>query len=145
MTYDPRSLYRALVLDHGTNPRNVGSLADPTHQATLDNPLCGDRIRVQLKVSGERLLELRFEARGCMIMQASASLMTETAARTTIDEAGDLVSRLRALLAAAPPPEDAGPLEPLRGVRSFPSRLTCATLPWDALEAALLPLRSPRA
>lgn len=143
MTRDASSLYRALVLDHGTRPRNVGHLADATHEATLDNPLCGDRVRLQVKVSGDRLLALRFEARGCMIAQASASLMTEAVAGTTVHEAGALVSTLRALVGGDPPPDDAGPLEPLRGVRAFPSRKTCATLAWDALVAALEPLRSP--
>ena len=142
MTRDPQSLYRTLVLDHGTHPRNRGPLAGGTHKATLDNPLCGDRVTVHLKVSSDRLLEVAFEARGCLIAHASASLMTEAIAGTTVAEALALAEMLEALVGDGRAPGEAGALEPLRGVRDFPARKTCATLAWEALRVALGPLRS---
>ncbi|HZU81822.1 MAG TPA: SUF system NifU family Fe-S cluster assembly protein [Polyangiaceae bacterium] len=138
MTLDAKTLYRDTVLDHGNRPRNEGPLPGATHEATVDNPLCGDRVTVRLRADDAgRLLEVRFEARGCLIARASASLLTELAAGRTREEALALARALDDLVEAAAPPLDAGALEPLRGVREFPARKACATLAWKALERAL--------
>lgn len=135
MSDDPRALYQAVVLEHSRHPRNEGRLEDATHQAKKTNPLCGDRVTVYARVVDGRIEAVRFEARGCAIAKASASLLTEAARGTSPDEA----RALGAALAAAVKGEEIalGALEPLRAVSSFPSRRRCATLAWETLAAAL--------
>jgi nitrogen fixation protein NifU and related proteins len=150
MAIDAKTLYRETVLDHAKNPRNEGALADATHEATAHNPLCGDRVTVRLVVDGDAVRAIKFEARGCMIACASASLMTELVAGHTAREGIALADRLDALLnqdadheasnagvRASDVAIDPGALAPLHGVLEFPARKACAVLPWSALREAL--------
>jgi nitrogen fixation protein NifU and related proteins len=137
MPLDATALYREILVDHGKNPRNLGSLADATHEHTAKNPLCGDRITLRIRLEGDRVRSARFEARGCMIARASASMMTEAILGRTCDEALALVDTIDALVNAEPAPPHGGDLEPLRAVRGFPARKGCVTLPWQALKSAL--------
>jgi nitrogen fixation protein NifU and related proteins len=134
---DAKTLYQEIVVLHGNAPHNMGPLEGATHEATKKNPLCGDRVTVRLRVEGGVVHAARFEARGCMIARASASMMTEAVTGRRVEDAVLLVATLEALVADAAPPPDAGALEPLRGVREFPARRGCVTLAWRALEAAL--------
>ncbi len=130
-----RALYQDVILDHHKAPRNHGPLADATHRGTADNPLCGDRVTLHLIV-GDRIRAARFEARGCALSRAAGSLLTEAAVGKTPAEARDLAARFEAFVAgAAPAPSEA--LAVFGGVREFPSRAACATLPWQALLRAL--------
>ena len=70
-------LYRELILDHYKDPRNFGSLDSPDASHEEDNPLCGDRIRMEIKLSNDKLSAVRFSGEGCAISMASASLLTE--------------------------------------------------------------------
>ena len=149
MTDDLRELYQDIILDHGRHPRNFHALVQPTHLARGHNPLCGDRVTVYLQVEGERIADVSFEGRGCAISTAAASLMTEVVKGKTIDEARALFAQFHASVTggdAEPVPEaleeDAERLEPLAGVKAYPTRVKCATLPWHALEAALKSGRS---
>jgi nitrogen fixation protein NifU and related proteins len=138
MTRDAKTLYRELIVDHGQRPRNLGPLAQPTHEAKAENPLCGDSVIIQLLVNSERVLAARFQARGCMISRASASILTELIVERTRAEALALADLLGVLVdPASPEPSDAGALAPLQGIREFPARKACATLPWRALRSAL--------
>ena len=141
---DLRELYQDIILDHGRHPRNFRTLEHPTHMARGHNPLCGDRVTVYLAVEGDRVVDVSFEGRGCAISTASSSLMTEVLKGKTIAEARALFALFHAKVtggAAEPPPgpleEDAERLEPLSGVKAYPVRVKCATLPWHAFEAAL--------
>jgi nitrogen fixation NifU-like protein len=134
---DGRSLYQDLIVDHGNSPRNEGALEGATHAATQRNPLCGDRVTVSLRVEGSVIRAARFEARGCLIARASASILTEQVAGRQVPTALQLASILETLVAGAPGSTDAGPLEPLRGAREFPARRACVMLPWRALVEAL--------
>jgi nitrogen fixation NifU-like protein len=134
---DAKALYQALVLDHAKHPRREGPLVGATHEATMSNPLCGDRVTVRLRVGGGVVQDVRFEAKGCMIARASASLLAETIAGRPVEEARALEATLQALATGPVPPEDAGALEPLRGVRAFPARVGCVTLAWSCMERAL--------
>jgi len=140
---DAKTLYQDVVLLHGNSPHNEGPLPGATHEATKKNPLCGDRVTVRLVVEGGQVRAARFEARGCMIARASASLLTDAVAAVGVEDARALATRLEALVNGDPPPGDAGVLEPLRGVRDFPARRGCVTLAWRALEAALGAETSP--
>jgi nitrogen fixation protein NifU and related proteins len=141
---DLRELYQDIILDHGRHPRNFRALEHPTHLARGHNPLCGDRVTIYLAVDGERIADVSFEGRGCAISTAAASLMTEVLKGKTIGEARTLFAQFHAKVTGAPveePPEalqeDAERLEPLTGVKAYPVRIKCATLPWHAFEAAL--------
>lgn len=136
---DARKLYRETVLEHERAPHNEGRLDTPTHSARGSNPLCGDRVDVDLELEGGRIARARFESRGCAIAKASASIMTTIVEGRTAEEARALAARLEALLARGNVEDDVL-LADLLGVRLFPSRTRCATLAWttlvDALEGA---------
>jgi nitrogen fixation NifU-like protein len=141
---DLRDLYQELILDHGRKPRNFRRLDDATNQARGDNPMCGDRMELQLKLSGDVVEDLGFQGRGCAISMASASLMTETVKGKTTAQAQALSDRFRALAMTGTCPEcgadladEMERLQPLAGVHEFPSRVKCATLAWHTLNAAL--------
>ncbi len=141
---DPRDLYQDIILDHGRHPRNFRKLDGASHVAQGHNPLCGDRVTVFLKLDGDRISDVSFEGRGCAISTASASLMTEIIKGKTLAEAEALFGSFRAVLTgegdATPPAgleDDIDRLAPLSGVRQYPARVKCATLPWHAFEAAL--------
>ena len=145
MTLEARTLYQDLVLEHGKHPRNEGTLPRSTHEATAHNPLCGDRVTLRLRVREGRVDEVRFEARGCMLARASASLLTEAVTGRSVEEALALARSLEALVNDDSPPRDIGALEPLRGVRQFPARKACVTLPWGAMTRALATTSRPDA
>jgi nitrogen fixation NifU-like protein len=141
---DLRELYQDIILDHGRHPRNQRALEHPTHLARGHNPLCGDRVTVYLAVEGDRIADVSFEGRGCAISTAAASLMTEVLKDKTLDEARRLFARFHAEVTGGTAEElpeslqeDAERLEPLTGVKAYPVRVKCATLPWHAFEAAL--------
>lgn len=138
-------LYRELVLEHKRAPRNFGALDAATHRAQGHNPQCGDDIRVELRVEGERLADIRFAGQGCAICIASASMMTEAVKGRAIAEAEQLQQRFRAVLTGQLDPESAalGKLESLAGVRHYPARIKCALLGWHALMHALADVQAP--
>lgn len=132
-------LYQEVLLDHYRSPRNRGHLASPTGRAEGHNPLCGDRIAVEVDVQGERLQKVAFEGAGCAISTASASLMTEAVAGKTETEIAELFEQFRKAVTGDPAadPEPLGKLAVLCGVKDFPMRVKCATLAWHTLIAAI--------
>ncbi len=137
---DLRDLYQDLILDHGRRPRNHRRPGHWTHEAEGLNPLCGDRLTVYVDVEEGRIKEVAFEGTGCAISTASASLMTESLKGRTLDEARSLFAWFHEMLAGpaapkTPPPH--GKLAVFEGVREFPVRVKCATLPWHTFRAAL--------
>jgi nitrogen fixation NifU-like protein len=141
---DLRELYQDIILDHGRHPRNFHALEHPTHLARGHNPLCGDRVTVYLTVKDDKIDDVSFEGRGCAISTASSSLMTEVLKGKTLDEARALFAQFHAQVTGGAFEElpenlrdDGERLEPLTGVKAYPVRVKCATLPWHAFEAAL--------
>jgi nitrogen fixation protein NifU and related proteins len=141
---DLRELYQDIILDHGRHPRNFRTIEHPTHLAQGYNPLCGDRVTVYLSLDGDHIADVAFQGRGCAISTAAASLMTEVLKGKTIAAARQLFARFHATLTGGPAADvpdalqdDVERLEPLSGVRAYPVRVKCATLPWHAFEAAL--------
>ncbi len=141
---DLRELYQDIILDHGRHPRNFRPIEHPTHTAQGHNPLCGDRVRVYVRLDGDRIADVAFEGRGCAISTAAASLMTEVLKNKTVAEARELFAHFHARVTGGDEPPLSEPLaaemerlEPLTGVRAYPARVKCATLSWHALEAAL--------
>jgi nitrogen fixation protein NifU and related proteins len=132
--------WQQTLVDHSQFPRRHGPLESATHQATGENPLCGDRVRLYLELdSGERIREARFEATGCAISTASASLLAAAMAGLTRAEAMGLFEAVHGVLTGSDWPEgvEAGELEALCLVRKFPLRVKCASLSWHALRQAL--------
>ncbi|MDI3298640.1 MAG: SUF system NifU family Fe-S cluster assembly protein [Bacillota bacterium] len=140
-------LYRAVLLDHYTRPRNRGVVEGDGSAVDLRNPSCGDTIHLTLRLDeAGRIAEVRFLGQGCSISQASASIMTEAVKGKPAAEAVALAERFKAMLRgeAELAPED-GDLAALEGVRQFPVRVKCATLAWNALEKALATATGGRA
>jgi nitrogen fixation NifU-like protein len=141
MSDDLHDLYQDIILDHNKRPRHYGVLPGCTHTAAGYNPLCGDKIDVFLIVQGGRIEAVQFEAACCAICKASASMMTEALIGKSLAEAeaafervGDLLSTERELDADL---SVDGEIAALAGVRKFPARIKCATLPWHTYIAAL--------
>ena len=134
-----RELYQEYVLDHGKNPRNFRYPEGATHTADGYNPLCGDKITVQ--VDGDVIADLGFQGQGCAISTASASTMTEAVKGKTLGEARDYFEKFIAMVKGEEEPDlSSDELETLSvfaGVAEFPMRVKCATLAWHTLTAAL--------
>ncbi len=135
---DLSDLYQEVILQHSKSPRNFGVAEPHNHHAEGYNPLCGDQCRITADVHDGVLRAVKFEGQGCAISTASASLMTEALKGHTVAEAEALFDKVRHLLTSDDPPdEDLGKLQVFAGVRAFPMRVKCATLPWHTLHAAL--------
>ena len=136
---DLRELYQQVILDHNRSPRNFHQIPDANRSASGDNPLCGDRITLWLKVTDGRVEDVGFQGTGCAISQASASLMTTVVKGKTVAEAEALFRHFHGMVTGAEEPDQArlGKLFAFSGVREFPARVKCANLAWHTLHAAL--------
>jgi nitrogen fixation NifU-like protein len=148
-------LYREAIRRHAAQPVGYRQPIDPTHRHEEYNALCGDRIDVSLRVVGDAVEAAAFDGEACAICMASASLLCSLAPGRTLAALRQLSDDLhRALDGAvgadlvrdrapsALPQDDQAPgiqeeLRPLLGVRPYPSRIRCATLPWAAAASAL--------
>jgi nitrogen fixation NifU-like protein len=130
-------LYREIILDHYRHPRHRGRVEPADAVVEADNPLCGDQIDLSLRFDGDRLAEIGFEGTGCSISQAACSMLCDEVSGTSRERARDVADRFRAMLVEDGSAEDLGDLEALRGVRAYPVRVKCATLPCNALLQAL--------
>lgn len=137
-TSDLQELYQEVILDHNKRPRNFRAI-EHGQKAEGYNPLCGDRLTVYLRVENGRIQDASFQGSGCAISKASASLMTDSVKGKTLEEAGDLFERFHGMITRAPeePVDDLGKLTVFAGVRQFPIRVKCASLPWHTLRAAV--------
>jgi nitrogen fixation protein NifU and related proteins len=129
-------LYRQVIMDHYKNPRNKGSLEDGSFTIDMNNPTCGDRIHLTLKVEDGIVQDAKFDGEGCSISMASASMMTQIVKGKEIDEALKLSKIFSDMMQGNEydEDEDLGDIEALQGVAKFPARIKCATLAWKAME-----------
>jgi nitrogen fixation NifU-like protein len=136
---DLRELYQEVILDHNRRPRNFGNLDNANCSAEGYNPLCGDRLTVQVRLVEGRVEDIAFVGDGCAISKASASLMTESVKGRTEEEIQVLRSVFQELVKGQvePDPAEHGKLAVLAGVSGFPMRVKCATLAWHTVSAAL--------
>ena len=136
-----RELYQEVILDHSKHPRHFGPLPDATNTAEGHNPLCGDRVKINLIVdANDRIADIKFEGRGCAISQASASLMTDMLMGRTLAEAEKLMGGFLHLVKGEDTEltgEDRERLDVMAGVSAFPMRVKCATLAWHTFKSAL--------
>lgn len=136
MNADTSTLYSDVVLEHRRRPRNFVAL-DAGRRAEASNPLCGDRLTVYVRMEGDTIAEAAFQGFGCAVAIASASLMTEAIKGRSLEDALALCDRFERMIAGAPDAavDDVGDLRALAGVRRYPVRVKCATLPWQAFRA----------
>jgi nitrogen fixation NifU-like protein len=138
---DLKDLYRDVIVDHNRSPRNFREIDPPRRVADGYNPLCGDKLRVYLRLDGDTIEDAAFEGSGCAISVASASLMTEILKGKSEAEALDLFKRMHGLLTGAEGSRDDlqsfGKLAALSGVREYPTRVKCASLCWHTMKSAL--------
>lgn len=137
---DLQDLYQELILDHGRRPRNFKPLDAPTRTAEGYNPLCGDKVKIYVKMEDEIVEDVSFEGSGCAISTASASIMTETLKGKTRAQAEELFHTFHDLVTGQQAQLDApelGKLAVFSGVSEFPIRVKCATLAWHTLRAAM--------
>jgi nitrogen fixation NifU-like protein len=131
-------LYQELIIDHSKRPRNFQRLQEPKQTAQGYNPLCGDKITLDVKLENGHIGEIGFQGSGCAISTASASLMTESVKGKTLQEADMLFEKFHSLITSeTADPSGMGKLAVFSGVREFPARAKCATLAWHTLRAAL--------
>ena len=134
-------LYQQVILDHNKKPRNYHKMEHPSKKSEGFNPLCGDRLTVYVQMEGDQVRDISFEGSGCAISKASASMMTESLKGKTRAEAEELFKNFHAVLTGqneeAVDEDKMGKLVVFSGVREFPVRVKCATLPWHTFHAAL--------
>ncbi len=138
---DVGDLYQQTVLDHNKRPRNFGRLANANRTVEGYNPLCGDKIRVDLRVEDGVIENISFEGMGCAIAKASASMMTDALKGKQVEEAEEMFDGFHDAVTGEMRQTDAmeqlGKIGVLSGVSEFPSRVKCAILAWHTLRAAL--------
>lgn len=134
------SLYQQLILEHYRHPRNRGELPERTVEIHMRNPVCGDEIRLQLRIADDRIEDAKFVGQGCSISQASVSMMTSLLRGRSLDDADVLARRFTEMMHGdeqAAKDRTLGDLRALAGVSKFPVRVKCALLGFDALQEAL--------
>ncbi len=114
-------MYSDVVLDHFSNPRNVGELPDADGVGDFGSPVCGDYMHITIKVAGERIADVKFKTFGCAAAIASSSMMTEMVKGKTLAEAAKVT--------------DEAVAEALGGLP--PQKMHCSNLAADALRVAI--------
>jgi len=135
--YDLDTLYRQVILDHYKHPRNRGEFEDETIRVELNNPSCGDRIFLQIKLDGDVIEDVKFTGEGCSISIASASMMTQSIKGKTMSEALNMSKEFSQMMLGEEIDIDVFGLDDiiaLQGVSNFPARIDCATLAWKAVD-----------
>lgn len=134
------SLYQQLILEHYRNPRNKAELEEKTVEIHMANPVCGDEVRLQLRIEGDQIAEAKFVGHGCSISQAAISMMTAKIQGASLSDAQELTERFTALMhgdTEVAKDKSLGDLRALQGVSKFPVRIKCALIGFDALQEAL--------
>jgi len=142
---DLKELYQDIILEHGKNPRNFGKCVGHNHEAKGYNPLCGDQVKVYLKLNENKNVEgITFEGSGCAISMASTSIMTELVkgksfetAKKIVDEFLNMIKSGSEVKAKDLDEDQKIKIMSLSGVKKYPMRVKCATLSWHTLISAL--------
>jgi len=134
-------LYQQVILDHNKKPRNFRKLENANHTAEGYNPLCGDQLTIYLDLENDLVKDVGFEGSGCAISKAAASRMTQADKGKSKEQAENLFNEFHSMVTGELNEETEenilGNLKIFAGVREFPVRVKCATLPWHTLHAAL--------
>lgn len=131
------TLYRQVIMDHYKHPRNRGFVEGDALTVDMNNPTCGDRIQLQLKIEDGIVTDAKFDGEGCSISMSSASMMTQAVKGKEVDQAlkmSQLFSQMMLGEDVDTEEFDLEDIEALQGVTKFPARIKCATLAWKAME-----------
>jgi len=131
-------LYMEVILDHNKNPRNKGKITKYTHRADGHNPLCGDKISIQIIVENNTVTDAKFIGTGCAISTASASILTDSIKGLKKAQIKEMFKNFHNLVMDKKSEKhNLGKFSVFEGVKKYPTRVKCATLSWHALMAAL--------
>jgi len=142
---DLKQLYQDIILEHGKSPRNLGKCEGYSHEAKGYNPLCGDLVKIYLKLNVEKKVEdLTFEGNGCAISMASASIMTDLVKGKSCEVAKKIIDAFLIMIKSSTEmksndlnDDQKTKIMSLSGVKQFPMRVKCATLSWHTLVSAM--------
>lgn len=138
--YDLKDLYQEVIVDHNRSPRNFGKLEEASHVLEGYNPLCGDRLKLYVKLKDDKIENIAFDGSGCAISVASASLMTEALKGKKMSEAEGIFQSFHEMVtsnSAVMDYDKMGKLVAIAGVRDYPTRVKCATLCWHTLHSII--------
>ncbi len=145
--FDLHELYQEIVMDHNRHPRNFRELQGDISTAEGFNPLCGDQVKIYIRLKNEQISDISFQGSGCAISKASASMLTDTINGMTVKEATETFESFRNMLIKTPEnqvtDELPGDLSVLSGVSQYPARIKCAVLAWHTLASALHGKKKP--
>ena len=134
-------LYQQVILDHNKKPRNFQKLEGANRMSEGFNPLCGDQLTVYMLMDEGVVKDLSFVGTGCAISKAAASMMTQAVKGKTREEALTLFHEFHRMVTGeldeAAEANHLGRLTLFAGVRDYPARVKCASLPWHTMHAAL--------
>lgn len=132
-------LYRQVILDHSSHPHHYGEMCDAGCEIELNNPTCGDVIKLQLDIEDDLIQNAQFTGHGCSISTASASMMCDAIIGENVEDAKKMIDQFLQLVQGKEVKltEKMAEVEVLSGVQKFPARIKCATLAWKALENGL--------
>jgi nitrogen fixation NifU-like protein len=134
-------LYQDILLDHYKNPHNFGEGSPTCTDIEMENPVCGDHIKLMILVDDKGMVEeVKFTGSGCAISVASASIMTDEIKGKSVEDVKEMIEEILGTMRGEKDPEilnNHGDLAALKGVIKFPIRVKCATLAWHAVKGAL--------
>ena len=132
-------LYQEIILDHYKHPRNFKKLSEAEAMIDEENPTCGDHIKLTAKVEQGKLSEVKIDCAGCAICTASGSIMSELMLNKPVSAIEKFATEFMATMRGEKDLSDEvmGDLVALRGVKNYPLRVKCATMPWHALLMAM--------
>lgn len=137
---DINELYQQMILDHNKSPRNFKVLEKYTHFAKGHNPLCGDEIDIYVLIQDGVIVDISFQGQGCAVSKSSASIMTTILKGKTLEEAQQIYNEFHHIVTSKIDDEvdldKMGKLAVFAGVRKYPTRVKCATLPWHTYNNA---------
>jgi len=142
MSDDLSNLYSDIVMEHASKPSNKKELKDRTHFALGNNPMCGDKVEISLKISDNKIEDIGFEGHGCAFCMASTSLMTEEVKGQSLEFVESLSEdfcdhMLKDKPEASARMEANEELAPVMQIKRLPMRIKCVTLCWRALQEAI--------
>ena len=133
-------LYKEIILEHYRSPHGRIPLTKVDYHAEGMNPLCGDEVKLGIKLKDRKIVRVHIESHGCSISVASSSMLADILKGKTIQEAKNISQHLKNIMQDKTNGKniDIGDLEALEGVKKFPVRIKCALLPWTTFEEALI-------
>lgn len=143
---DLDDLYQEIILDHFKHPRHARALKEDEVLVDMENPTCGDQIRLTARIKDGKVEDVAYDAKGCAISVASSSMMAEALIGKPVEEARERVAAFVGVMKGetAGMGDDWGDVIALEGVKRYPLRIKCATMAWHALRDALDKLGASR-